>query len=71
LSSLAEQAAILALNCAGPTQEHQPHRAASIAATSIFFMPIIASNARLASAPTPDVSLRRGDPTDRDQATRG
>src|SRR5204863_5224869 len=29
----------------------QPHRAASIAATSIFFMSIIASKARLASAP--------------------
>jgi hypothetical protein len=28
--------------------EHQPRRAASIAATSIFFMSIIASNARLA-----------------------
>ena len=31
--------------------EHQPRRAASIAATSIFFMPIMASNARFASAP--------------------
>ena len=29
----------------------QPRRAASILATSIFFMSIIASNARLASAP--------------------
>src|SRR5437763_12316906 len=29
----------------------QPRRAALIAATSIFFMPIIASNARFASAP--------------------
>jgi hypothetical protein len=28
--------------------EHQPRRAASIAATSIFFMSIIAPNARLA-----------------------
>src|SRR6266704_253720 len=31
--------------------EHQPRRAALIAATSIFFMPIMASNARFASAP--------------------
>ena len=31
--------------------EGQPRRAASIAATSIFFMPIIASNARFASSP--------------------
>ena len=30
---------------------HQPRRAASILATSIFFMSIIASNARFASAP--------------------
>src|SRR5437868_15189711 len=32
-------------------REHQPRRAALIAATSIFFMPIMASNARFASAP--------------------
>ena len=31
--------------------ERQPRRAASIAAMSIFFMPIIASNARFASSP--------------------
>src|SRR5262252_2264016 len=31
--------------------ESQPRRAASIAVTSIFFMPIIASNARFASSP--------------------
>src|SRR3981081_1489895 len=31
--------------------ERQPRRAALIAATSIFFMPIIASNARFASSP--------------------
>ena len=32
-------------------QERQPRRAALIAATSIFLMPIIASNARRASLP--------------------
>jgi len=31
--------------------EHQPRRAASIAAMSVFFMSIIASNARLARSP--------------------
>jgi hypothetical protein len=31
--------------------ERQPRRAASIAATSIFFMFIMASNARFASSP--------------------
>src|SRR6266702_5224252 len=31
--------------------EHQPRRAALIAATSIFFIPIMASNARFASSP--------------------
>src|SRR5262249_18412016 len=31
--------------------EHHPRRAALITATSIFFMPIIASNARFASSP--------------------
>src|SRR6476660_1413452 len=31
--------------------KRQPRRAASIVATSIFFMPIIASNARFASSP--------------------
>src|SRR5262245_6285712 len=35
----------------GPVVDHQPRRAALIAATSIFFMPIIASNARFAWAP--------------------
>jgi hypothetical protein len=36
--------AIWGNSCAG----HQPRRAALIAATSIFFMPIMASNARFA-----------------------
>src|SRR5258708_28653213 len=35
----------------GEFGESQPRRAASIAVTSIFFMPIIASNARFASSP--------------------
>jgi len=35
----------------GARVEDQPRRAALIAATSIFFIPIIASNARFASAP--------------------
>ena len=34
-----------------PAEDRQPRRAALIAATSIFFMPIIASNARFASSP--------------------
>ncbi len=34
-----------------PAAKTQPRRAALIAATSIFFMPIIASNARFASSP--------------------
>ena len=35
----------------GSKQQRQPRRAASIAATSIFFIPIITSNARFASSP--------------------
>src|SRR5439155_19267620 len=35
----------------GSTPQPQPRRAASIAATSIFRIPIIAANARFASAP--------------------
>src|SRR6476646_9855715 len=34
-----------------PLQDSQPRRAALIAATSIFFMSIMASNARFASSP--------------------
>src|SRR6185437_1480970 len=35
----------------GSTRDRQPNRAALIAATSIFFISIIASNARFASSP--------------------
>jgi hypothetical protein len=37
---------------------HQPRRAALIAATSIFFMVIIASNARFASSPPAAIGAR-------------
>jgi hypothetical protein len=39
-------------------REHQPRRAASIAATSIFFMSIIASNARSPAAAIASISAR-------------
>ena len=53
------KAAITNFARAGGVLGRQPRRAALIAATSIFFMPIIASNARFASSPpTASASVR-------------